>query len=240
MGRGMSFHFQNQLMKFRLGSLILGIRVKKWCWQVSPAACWNLANCKGSCKTGCPKSLRKLLSNIIENNPLALSKTQLLIGKLQNAHSFDLSHGRHFSRHSFTMAPVARGVCMLPNFQIGHFHQRNSRIAVSAEDDTSILTALPNPGSIPSAPGHKAPSGAAPAALCRQLRAGTSSRKDYGLDLYRPAHSSYPLPKLNPLFKLLKSTEGWLWGTIHTALCNVHTLIDGNRYCLSPFRVALL
>lgn len=115
-------------------------------------------------------------------------------------------------------------------FKLGIFHQQNSRIAVSSEDDTSILTPLPNPESIPSAP----------AALCRQLREGTSSRKDYGLDLYRPAHSSYPLPKLNPLFKLLKSTEGWLRGTIHTALCNVHALIDGNRHCLSPFCVALL
>lgn len=128
--KGCLFHFQNQLMKFRLGSLILGIRVKKWCWQVSPAACWNLANCKGSCKTGCPKSLRKLLANIIENNLLALSKTWLLIGKLQNAHSFDLLHGRHFSRQSFTMASVGRGVCTLPNFQIGHFppaEQQDSR-----------------------------------------------------------------------------------------------------------------
>lgn len=95
-------------------------------------------------------------------------------------------------------------------FKLGIFHQQNSRIAVSSEDDTSILTPLPNLESIPSALGQNAPSGAAPAALCRQLRAGTSSRKGYGLDLYRPAHSSYPLPKLNPLFKLLKSTEGWL------------------------------
>lgn len=121
MGKGMSFHFQNQLMKFRLGSLILDNQVKKWCWQVSPAACWNLGNCKGSCKTGCPKSLQKLLSNIIENNLLALSRTRVLIGKLQNAHLFDLLHGRHSSRQRFTMASVTKGVCIFPNFQIGHF-----------------------------------------------------------------------------------------------------------------------
>lgn len=127
--KGCLFHFRNQLMKFRLGSLISGIRVKKWCWQVSPAACWNLANCKGSCKTGCPKSLRKLLSNIIENNLLALSKTRLLIGKLQNAHSFDLLHAGTFLDRASRCLLSPELSARFQTFKLGIFHQRNSRIA---------------------------------------------------------------------------------------------------------------
>ena len=65
---------------------------------------------------------------------------------LQNAHSFDLSHGRCSSRQCNTSAIKSTSTSKCPNQAFST--QLNHGIPASSEDDTSVFTTPPNPESI--------------------------------------------------------------------------------------------